>query len=229
MKQVVQNWLQSGCIPEDGIRLLEKYSGNLLLIRLIKSNPVKNIRLLTDSLCKLAGINYLLPTTNYRLPTTYSKPPKQTTFRDEFPFLSTPDCPFELKALVTDKFSSFYRYRTLHSELSGCTTLEQCAATAGELISSYRENRAIYAELNYYKQHHSILGKHPIFKHFNHLKDLKAMNIRELIEKERKLLHNIWRIETEIAKGDKPALLADRKQRLELKQNELAEVRRLLN
>jgi len=225
MREAVQNWLQSGYAPEDGIRLLEKYSGNLLLIRLVKANPVKNICLLKESLCKIAGIL----STDYRLPTTDSKPPKQTTFRDEFPFLSTPDCPFELKVLVTDKFSSYHRYQTLHQELSNHTTLDQCGLACGELIASYRENRSIYAELNYYKQHKSILGKHPIFKHFNHLKELKAMNIRELIKKEEKLLHNIWRIEAEIAKADKPALLADRKQRLELKQNELAEVRRLLS
>jgi len=223
MKQKVINWLKSGCVPEDGIKLLEEYSGNLLLIRLVKANPVKNIRLLKESLCKLAGID--APVYTVSSPVTQ----KQNKFRDEFPFLSTPDCPFELKALVTDKFSSFYRYRELHAELPACTSLEQCADTAGELIASYRENRAIYAELNYYKQHKSILGKHPIFKHFNHLKDLKAMNIRELIKKEEKLLHNIWRIETEIHKGDKPSLYSDRKQRLDLKKNELAEVRRLLN
>lgn len=226
MKESVQSWLQSGCHPEDGIKLLEKYSGNLLLIRLIKSHPVKNIRMLTDALCKLAGI----VSTDYRLPTTDSKqPPKQNTFRDEFPFLEKPDCPYELKALVTDKFSSFYRYRTLHAKLFDCTSLDECSETSSELIASYRENRSIYDELNYYKQHKTVLGKHPVFKHFNHLNDLKQMNVRDLIKKEEKLQHNIWRIESEIAKNDKPSLLADRKQRLELKQNELAEVRRLLS
>jgi len=54
------------------------------------------------------------------------------------------------------------------------------------------------------------------------------MSLRDLIEKERKLLHNIWRIESEIAKNDKPSLLEDRKQRLDQKRNELAEVQRLL-
>lgn len=222
MQKKVQNWLQSGADPKLGIELLEEFSSNALLIRLVKSNPIKNVELLKESLCKLANIE------RTEVPPSITKPIARDTFRDEFPFLASPDCPFELKALVTDKFSSFYRYRKLHAQLFDCTSLAECAITAGELISSYKENRSIYAELNYFKQHKSILGKHPVFKHFNRLNDLKEMNIRQLIKKEEKLLHNVWRIEAEIAKGDKPALLAERQQRLDLKRNELAEVRRLL-
>lgn len=222
MQKKVQNWLQSGADTKLGIKLLEEFSSNALLIRLVKSNPIKNVELLKESLCKLANIE------RTEVPSSITKPIARDTFRDEFPFLSSPDCPFELKALVTDKFSSFYRYRKLHAQLFDCTSLAECAITAGELISSYKENRSIYAELNYFKQHKSILGKHPVFKHFNRLNDLKEMNIRQLIKKEEKLLHNVWRIEAEIAKGDKPALLAERQQRLDLKRNELAEVRRLL-
>lgn len=225
MQKEVLQWLQSGANTEIGIQLLEKYSGNTFLIRLVKANPVKNGKLLKDSLCKLAGVDVEPQGFAAKQP----DPVKRDTFRQEFPFLDSPDCPYELKALVTDKFSSFYRYRKLHSQLFDCTTLQECAQTANELLSSYRENREIYAELNYYKQHKTVLGKHPIFKHFHRLKELKGMSLRELIKKEEKLQHNIWRIQSEIAKNDKPALLAERQQRLQLKQNELAEVQRLLN
>lgn len=222
MQKEVLQWLQSGANPTMGVQLLEKYSGNTFLIRLVKANPVKNGNLLKDSLCKLAGVDEptaILP--------PKPEPVTRDTFRQEFPFLDSPDCPYELKALVTDKFSSYHRYRKLHPELFNCTSLEQCGQTARDLLASYRENREIYAELNYYKQHKTVLGKHPIFKHFHRLKELKGMSLRELIEKERKLLHNIWRIQSNIAKNDKPELLAERQQSLLLKQNELAEVRRM--
>ena len=222
MQKEVLSWLQSGCDPLKGIELLEKFSENTFLIRLVKANPIKNVELLKSSLCQLAGID---------LSKVVKQPYREVTrisFRDEFPFLDSPDCPYELKALVTDKFSSYYRYKDLHRKLSDCTSLEECASTASELLASYRDNRAIYAELDYYKQHKAVLGKHPVFKHFNNLKELREMSLRDLIEKERKLLHNIWRIESEIAKNDKPSLLEDRKQRLDQKRNELAEVQRLL-
>jgi uncharacterized protein YdcH (DUF465 family) len=226
MYNEVLKWLQSGANTELGIKLLEKYSTNTLLIRLVKANPVKNGKLLKDSLCKLAGV---VDVKTDGRPSQQPDPVPRDTFRQEFTFLENPDCPYELKALVTDKFSSYHRYRKLHAELFDCTSLEQCGQIARDLLFSYRENREIYAELNYYKQHKTILGKHPIFKHFHRLKELKGMSLRELIKKEEKLQHNIWRIESEIAKGDKPALLDERQQRLELKKNELSEVKRLLD
>lgn len=222
MQKEVLQWLQSGADALQGVGLLEKYATNMFLVRLVKSNPTKNSLLIKDSLCRLAKID---------LTKVVKQPSREIArigFRDEFPFLDSPTCPFELKALVTDKFTSFYRYKELHRKLSDCTSLEECYDTASELLASYRDNRAIYAELNYYKQHKSVLGKHPVFKHFNNLKQLREMSLRDLIEKERKLLHNIWRIESEIAKNDKPELLEDRKQRLDQKRNELAEVQRLL-
>lgn len=222
MKNDVLSWLQSGCDPLKGITLLEKFSKNTFLIRLVKANPVKNVELLKHSLCQLAGVD---------LTKVVNQPYREVVrigFREEFPFLDSPDCPYELKALVTDKFSSYYRYKELHKKLSDCTSLLECASTASELLGSYRDNRAIYAELNYYKQHKTILGKHLVFKHYHRLQELKTLSIKELVNLQRKLNHNIWRIESEIAKGDKPNLNEDRKQRLIIKRNQLSEVDRML-
>lgn len=222
MRKEVLSWLQSGCDPLKGITLLEKISKNKFLIRLVKANPVKNVELLKSSLCQLAGID---------LSKVIKQPYREVTrisFRDEFPFLDSPDCPYELKALVTDKFSSYYRYKDLHRKLSDCTSIEECTSTASELLASYRDNRAIYSELDYYKQHKTILGKHPVFKHYHRLQELKTLSIKELVKLQTKLNHNIWRIESEMAKGDKPNLNEDRKQRLILKRNQLSEVDRML-
>lgn len=222
MQKEVLQWLQSGADALQGVGLLEKYATNLFLVRLVKSNPTKNSLLIKDSLCRLAKID---------LTKVVNKPSREIArigFRDEFPFIDSPTCPFELKALVTDKFTSFYRYKELHRKLSDCTSLEECYDTASELLASYRDNRAIYAELNYYKQHKSVLGKHPVFKHYHQLQELKTKSIKELVELQRRLQHNIWRIQSEIDKNDKPELKEDRLQRLNLKKSQLSEVDRLL-
>lgn len=227
MKQEVINWLQSGCDSNQGIALLEKYSTNTFLKRLIKANPIKNAKLLKESLCKIAKVD--VPAhASAGIPPKKSNFTKTDTFRSEFPFLNRPDCPIELKALVTDKFTSFYSYRDLYKSLPDCTNLIECADTAKALIDNYTENRAIWAELEYYKKNKVLLGKHPIFKHYQNVQNLRKMSLKDLVFKQIKLKHNVWRIKSNLAKGDKPQLDAERKLDLEIKMNELAEVNRLL-
>ena len=55
------------------------------------------------------------------------------------------------------------------------------------------------------------------------------MSVRELLRKEKQLRDNIWRIKSEIAKGDKPHLLAEREKRLEDRERELKDVLRMLD
>jgi hypothetical protein len=149
-------------------------------------------------------------------------------FRQEFPFLDSAGCPMELKILVTDKFSSFYRYRNLHQKLVDCTNVKECADISAEIIKSYLDNRSIYAELDYFKKHHVILGKHPIFMHFNKMKSIRNLSIKDLVKRQILLEHNIWRIESELKKKDKPHLKVERQERLQQKKAELAEVKRLI-
>lgn len=229
MKQEILQWFGSGCAVDVGVRLLELYSQNKILIRMVKLDPRKNLDLMVRELSKLANIapedlHQPGPTT-----TKSTRPSSVPSFREEFPFLTSPDCPMELKALVTDKFSSYYRYRELHKKLADCTTPIECADLSREIIGNYLENRAIYAELDYYKRHRTVLGKHPIFKHFHKVAELRKLNIKELVIKQQQIEHNIWRIESEIRKNDKPHLVAERQLRLEQKKAELAEVNRLLS
>jgi len=215
----ILTWLESGCNIHEGVILIEKYSANKMLIRLAKSNPKANKDRVKAELCRIAGIK---------------EQPKQKkrnadiSFRAEFPFLSQSDCPLELKALVTDKFSSFYAYKDLHAKLFDCTNAKECTDVASDLLANFKENRMIFAELEYYKKHKMILGKHPIFKHLNSLKALRQLSIKDLVLKEQKLEHNIWRIKSELEKEDKPHLKEERLCRLSEKESELAEVKRLL-
>jgi hypothetical protein len=97
------------------------------------------------------------------------------------------------------------------------------------LIENFKENRQIFEELDYYKQHGAILGKHSIFGQYKRFDELKGKNVRELIRLcDETLPHRIWRIESEIKKGDKPHLNGEREKRLAEVQAELAEVKRLL-
>jgi len=236
MKQEILDWLASGYNVDRGVLLLEKYSKNSFLVRMVKTAPAKNLPLIIKELAKLAnvGLTSEIQTASNKLGTdakassAESARKNQPNFRQEFPFLNESSCPMELKALVTDKFSSYYRYRDLHSTLCDCTTPQQCADTSLDIINSYQDNRAIYAELDYYKQHKTILGHHPIFKHFNKMKNLRKLNIKDLVRKQIQLEHNIWRIESEIKKKDKPHLSHERLDRIKQKQFELAEVNRLL-
>jgi len=224
MKEEIQSWLNGEADPFSGILLLEKYCMDPVFVRLMKINPSKNRSKIIQKLVDIARLDY-----KERPKKMNSGTRKRISFREEFPFLSSPSCPIELKALITDKFSSFYAYRDLHEKLFDCTTADECSRVAASLMENYHENRMIYAELTYYKAHGSLLGKHPVFAHYRKMKELHNLSIKELIIKQRQLQHNIWRIESEMKKGDKPYLTEERKRSLNEKRSELAEVNRLLD
>lgn len=110
-----------------------------------------------------------------------------------------------------------------------CSSVEECHQVAHQLMENFKENRVIHDELEYYKQHGAILGQHPIWKQYDRFKDLREKNVIELVRLyEKTLPHRIWRIESEIKKGDKPHLLGEREQRLGEALAELAEIKRIL-
>ncbi|WP_417121298.1 hypothetical protein [Phocaeicola plebeius] len=209
------------------MQLLIEAGAPSLTLRLIKSNPVANRRLMIDWLCKKYGIDedYTYVASSQVVLFSERKP---KSFRDEFPFLSEPDCPAELEALASRKFTKYHAYVNLHKQLRECTSTEQCAKVARELINSYLENRMIWEELNYYQQHHSILGKHPIFTAFHRRRELLTLNVKQLMVRQKRLRNNIWRVQDEMAKRDKPHLELERRARLQAYQSELAEINRLL-
>lgn len=227
MKQTILTWLRAGANAGEGVQLLIEAGAPSLTLRLIKSNPVANRRLMIDWLCKKYGIDedYTYVASSQVVLFSERKP---KSFRDEFPFLSEPDCPAELEALASRKFTKYHAYVNLHKQLRECTSTEQCAKVARELINSYLENRMIWEELNYYQQHHSILGKHPIFTAFHRRRELLTLNVKQLMVRQKRLRNNIWRVQDEMAKRDKPHLELERRARLQAYQSELAVINRLL-
>lgn len=173
--------------------------------------------------------------TNFRKPETTNAPDAvgklrgQRKLREEFPFLGSPDCPLELKALVADRITHYHAYRSFYPKLFEATTPEECARIAGKVVNAYIENRRVWEELNYYQQNRRILGHHPIFRQFSNLRKVRTMSLRDLLRREEQVKNNIWRVESVMKKDAKPELVQSRLDRLHGYQAELAEIRRLLD
>lgn len=134
----------------------------------------------------------------------------------------------ELEALASRKFTKYRAYVRLHRQLRDCTSLEDCAKVAGELVDNYIDNRLIWEELTWYKEHGSLLGKHPAFAEFRRRRELNNLPVKELVKRLRQVEMNIWRVKSEMAKGDKPHLDATRRERLAGYEKERADIVRLL-
>lgn len=241
-------WIRKGAPLKDGVRLYAGLPNKPRLMAALDRNPAKHRELLNLEICGMLGItiarfNQIIKEhgskkTEDRRPKPEVKPEtrnqepgtfKKRSFRAQFPFLSRPGCPTELKALAADKITAWENYTAGHEKLFDCSSLDECYHVAFEVVENYLENRLIYEELEYYGQHGSILGKHRIFDQYKKYERLRGYNVIELVELLKKTLpHRIWRIESEIKKGDKPHLLGERQKRMQEVQDELAEVKRLL-
>ncbi len=146
-------------------------------------------------------------------------------FRDEFPFLSNPDIPEELKILVTDKFGHYHAFADAHRALVKTFITKEAVSMGKEEISEEEKNNAtnnsifilakqavenfqadqlIYDELKHYQDHGTILGVHPIFKERKLKTQVDNMTIAETA-KRKNLLENYIRRDTnniEKAKSD---------------------------
>ena len=148
--------------------------------------------------------------------------------RDQWPFLSKPDVPVELQALVTRKITRYHEYSGLYAKLRDCQSVEECGDVAGKLLDAYLDNQAITREMDYYQKHGKVLGRHPLFRHFQQLTRLRSSSIKDLLKEQQKTKDNIWRVNSEIKKGDKPHLTEKRRQKLLEYQLKLQEINSLL-
>nr|DAU37128.1 MAG TPA: hypothetical protein [Caudoviricetes sp.] len=212
----VRNWLKAGSSAEEGVLLLRRAGAPSLLLRMVAVNPASNVGLMKRWLFRTLGIKDV-------------EQPSSRAFRDEFPFLDDPSCPMELQALATKKITSYRAYVKLHKQLRDCSSLVQCAVVSRQLINNYLENRMIWEELEYYRTHGAILGKHPLMAFYARKKNMLNMTVKQLFREQKRLKANIWRVKSELAKGDKPHLEPERRARLAAYEAELAEINRLLD
>lgn len=110
---------------------------------------------------------------------------ERAKLRDDFPFLNDANCPDELKVLVADKVTAYKAYVKGQSDLvkhtNGDLALEEDEAKnlAAKVVENFEKNREIYEELNYYKEHGKILGKHPIFATLTLEREVAEMSTEE--------------------------------------------------
>ncbi|MFR5736823.1 MAG: hypothetical protein ACLUER_14135 [Odoribacter splanchnicus] len=221
-REEIINWMRTGCDIGTGVTLYSRYGDNARFKLLLSHHPqlyVAKLRLLLSKIAQVKSGDY----------SSVIKELGRDKFRQMYPFLTDRNCPMELKALAADKITTYWQCVGLHEQLFTCHKNEDCRNTAASLVHTFIEDCLIKRELEYYKQHHGILGKHPIFAEQRKINNIRKMSIRELLRKEKQLRDNIWRIESELKKGDKPHLQHKRKHRLEEKKRELELVISLQN
>lgn len=217
MSNEIDRWICSGAEVTEGLRLLSIYAPNKWLDALVRKAPKEYSHLLKKALLPFA--------TEVPFSQTLTKGGR---FREDWPFLSEPDCPTELKALAADMITSWHNYVNAHEDLFKCTTPEECFEAAEKTVRNFYQNLVSRTEFQYYKEHHRILGKHPIFALTKKLDNLRRMPITELIRKRRNVQDSIWRAEREIKKGDRPDLKVSREERLSRLKMTLDEINRMI-
>ena len=212
----VSKWLRSGAGAREGLRLLSLYAPNPHLERIVRANPALFAKHLVAVLTPFAEAGLDAP---LDAPTSGG-----TRFRDEWPFLGKPDCPVELKILANDKITAYNNTVQAHLRLFDCTTPEESFETANFLLENFTENRQITSEFLYYREHGSVLGKHPVFQESRKYDSYRKMGPVGLTDERRRLRQAIWRAESEIRKGDKPHLQGERERRIKIKRDRLSVV-----
>lgn len=219
MAEDVDRWMNSGAEVIEGLRLLSIYAPNRWLAALVSKSPDRFAYLLKDA---------LEPFTS-EVPMSRRLSNGGGSFRKEWPFLSEPDCPPELKALAADMITSWHNYVDAHEELFSCGTPEACYQTAEKTIKNFIENSSIRLEFRHYKNTGRVLGRHPIFAVSRRLDSLRLLPATALVRKRENIRDRIWRAEREIGKGDRPDLKDAREKRASRLRLELAELDRMID
>jgi len=229
----IDKWIKAGANVEKGIRLFLKIRPNTRLARLCKLNPTVNQKAVIIELLSIVGKQYSefvhVPQKDNTPISVRAIIPNVPKIREEWRFLSSENCPMELKILASDKITAYYNYVSAHRQLTDCLTREDCFNTAKMVVMNFLENRSILKEFEFYQEHGKLLGEHPIFSEIKRMQDLRKTGVKELFRKKDNLLESIWRIENEIKKGTKPHLFADRERRLREKKQLLDEVNKIID
>lgn len=219
MRNKVITWLQSGCNFDEGLKLLDAagiYRSFLHSCQRQGETP-SNRSMLEYQLIRLAGLNEKqarqIKKTNHKKEIVPVSPkteghvkkldqqalaplpvdPHRQKIREEFPFLSEPGCPDELKILVSDKITSYHCYVAAHARLFTVKSKEETFNAARDTVENYINNRRIYEELDHYKRHRHLLMQHPIFERRKREKEISSMSAAGLAGLKKKLEMNIWR------------------------------------
>ena len=104
-------------------------------------------------------------------------------FRENYPFLKDTTCPDELKVMVANMFAAYDRYRNAYALLSPENLDADNLSAAKEVVENYLDNKAMWAELDHYKENNTLLGEHPIFAELELKKEISGIADIDLSKK----------------------------------------------
>lgn len=230
LQNLVHNWLLGGADPEVGLRLFMDYTNpSLPIARMISRSPEKHLQTIKVALLQQAGLP--LDTSIVSVSKTTdneSRTSNKSKLRSDWPFLENPECPPELKLMISDKITAYRNCIQEYENLPKATSASDQLNTVRSLVNNFIANHDIYKELKHYKDKGKILGEHKIFVQYKRIKDLRNLNSMELFKKKKNLEYSIWRNESKIKKENRPDLLHSRQDKIKELKMELAEVDRLL-
>lgn len=202
MRKEIINYLKGPRPWAAGVALYLKYGHNLMLRKTFMHRMESaDLRvMLIEELRKLAGIT---PAELAQIKRTASQGSEKTEateakkaqveasptvkkiirFREKFKFLDKPDCPDELKVLVSDMFTALGKYKDAHAKLAEMpddADLTEAARLAEECVENYLANREMWEELEYYQEHGEVLGKCAKLRALKESKELEAIDDLEL-------------------------------------------------
>jgi hypothetical protein len=76
--------------------------------------------------------------------------------------------------MVANMFAAYDRYKEAYALLSPENPEADNLALAKETVESYLDNRAMWAELDHYKENNTLLGEHPLFAKIKLQNEVKA-------------------------------------------------------
>lgn len=132
---------------------------------------------------------------------------KMLRFREKYDFLNSPDCPDVLKILVADMFTAYGEYKAAHARLQTLGDEDSAAAVADceKVVSEYLRNREIWEELEYYREHGTILGKASKFKEIQAAEDLSALADVDLMKQLQSATVQVSKQKKKVAEGHEKA------------------------
>ncbi len=236
LSSLVYNWLLGGADPTVGLRLFMDYTEpNKFIASIVSKNPEKHVQLIKTVLFKKADIPHDFQVNKAHIESKAdiiaknheSNRKEQYRVRTQWPFLADPECPPELKLLISDKITIYSNCVKAYESLSDAQENELCNQLR-ILVTNFVDNHKIYQELQHYKKTNTTLGEHPIFAQIRRIKDLRNLNTIELFKKKKNLENNLWRTKAKLKKEKRDDLVRQRNEKIKELQMQLAEVNRLL-
>ena len=137
---------------------------------------------------------------------------KMINFRKRFPFLNDAKCPDVLKVLVADMFTAYGKMRDAHQQLTQVPDDKMAPELTETVLDNFLEDRAIMAELEYYRDNGQLLGKHPKVAAQSKTDEISSMSDFELAKAMKNAMSNVSKASLAIQRN--PDKIEENKARL---------------